>query len=295
MTSVIPTKIVVEDGVAKGVQLEDGRYFEATKGVISTIDLQQTFFELMDKENLDEDFVESLEGWQWEHWGFLGTHVSLKEPPTFKAAEKDPELNKALYYVIGQETPEAFLENYEKIGRGICDLNDGYVAVMPTVHDPMQSPKNGGHVCSMWKMAPYDLDGDSENWYSLKKKEEHAWGCIELMRKYAPNMTEENVRNIYVSTPAEYAARYLDMVKGSIKQGAYLPLQMGFNRPNEWCSTHRSPIEGLYMGGACTYPGGTILLANGYLAAEAVVEELGIDKWWEEPDHLKKAREKGLL
>ncbi len=295
MTSVIPTKIVVEDDVAKGVQLEDGRYFEATKGVISTIDLHQTFFELMDRESLDKDFVESIEGWQWEHWAFLGTHVSLKEPPNFKAAEKDPELNKALYYVLGQETPEAFLENYERIGKGICDLNDGYVAAMPTVHDPIQSPENGGHVCSMWKMAPYNLDGDSENWCSFKKKEEHAWGCIELMRKYTSNMTEENVRNIHVSTPEEYSKQFMDMQKGSIKQGAYLPLQMGFNRPNEWCSTHRSPIKGLYMGGACTYPGGTILLANGYLAADAVVDELGIDKWWEEPDHVKNAREKGLL
>ena len=32
-----------------------------------------------------------------------------------------------------------------------------------------------------------------------------------------------------------------------------------------------------------------------YLAADAVCEELGIDKWWKEPDHVKNAREKGLL
>ncbi|MBW1903596.1 MAG: hypothetical protein JRJ20_18510, partial [Deltaproteobacteria bacterium] len=183
----------------------------------------------------------------------------------------------------------------DKIGEGKCGLDDGFIAVIPTVHDPLQIPKNGGHVLTMWKMAPYDLDGDSENWYSLKKKEEHAQGFIEVMRKYATNMTDENIRNIYVSTPAEYSMKFMDMKRGSIKQGAYLPLQMGYMRPNEFCSKHRSPIQGLYMGGACTYPGGTILLANGYLAAGAVADELGLDRWWEEPEIVRNAREKGLL
>ena len=295
MTSVLPTEIVVEDGKAKGVKLEDGRYFEATKGVVSTIDTEQTFLELIDKENLDEDFRESTESWQWEHWGFLGTHLALRDAPQLKIAEKDPELAKALYYVIGNETAEDFLEHYDKVGEGKCDLDDGYVAVMPTVHDEMQKPLTGEHVLTMWKMAPYELDGDYNNWYSLKKKEEHAMGFVNVMQKYAPNVNEDNIRNIYVSTPAEYSDKFLDMKKGSIKQGAYLPLQMGFMRPNEYCSTHRSPIEGLFMGGACTYPGGTILLANGYLAADAVCEDLGIEKWWTEPDHVKAARENGLL
>jgi phytoene dehydrogenase-like protein len=84
------------------------------------------------------------------------------------------------------------------------------------------------------------------------------------------------------------------MVKGSFKQGLYHPLQMGYVRPNEECSNHRSPIKGLYMGGSCTYPGGTVLLACGYLAADAVCEDLGIKKWWPEPEMIKKAREKGI-
>ena len=48
------------------------------------------------------------------------------------------------------------------------------------------------------------------------------------------------------------------------------------------------------MGGACTHPGGTILLANGFLAADAVCEDLGIQKWWGVPDCVKKARDKGI-
>jgi len=53
--------------------------------------------------------------------------------------------------------------------------------------------------------------------------------------------------------------------------------------PNEFRSKHRSPIKNLFMGGACTYPGGTVIFGPGYLAANAVAEDLGIKKWWKEP------------
>lgn len=294
ITSVIPKKIIVEDGEAKGVEVEDGRFFEARKAVISTVNHHQTFLELVNREVLDDDFIEVISMWQWEHWGFLGVHISLEEAPLFKVAEKDPGLNRALYYVIGYETPKDFIDHYNRIGQGICDPSDGYVATFATVNDPTQSI-DGKHICSIYKMAPFDLDGDSENWYSLKMKEKHARGCLDLLRKHMSNLTDENIRGFYVSTPAEYAGKFLDMARGSIKQGAYLPLQMGYMRPNEFCSSHRSPVKGLYLGGACTYPGGTILLANGYLAAEAVVADCELEKWWPEPEMIKKAKQKGLL
>ena len=69
------------------------------------------------------------------------------------------------------------------------------------------------------KNVPYyfGLNGDSLNWYSLKVKQEQAKGCLEILRKHAPNLTDEKIRGFYVSTPAEYAGKFLDMLKGSIK------------------------------------------------------------------------------
>jgi phytoene dehydrogenase-like protein len=294
ITSVIPEKIVVEDNEAKGVILEDGRFFEAGTAVISTIDQQQTFNDLVGTEKLEEDFTDTISMWQWEHWGILGVHLALEEPLNFKVAENDPNLNKGLYYVLGYNSPEDFIRDYDRIGEGKCDLDAGYYCTIPTVHDPSQQTE-GKHVCSIYKMAPYALDGDPENWFSYKTKEEHAKGCIELLKKHVTNLTDDIIRSYYVSSPAEYAGKFLNMVEGSIKQGAYLPLQMGYMRPNLYCSQHRSPVDRLYMGGACTYPGGTILLANGYLAAEAIAEDHDINKWWTEPDIIKKAKEAGLM
>ena len=170
----------------------------------------------------------------------------------------------------------------------------GFNCCFPTIHDPSQAPANR-HTGLISCMSPYDLKEGKENWLRYKFKEEKAWMLIKKLAAYAPNINEEFIRDIYVSTPADVENKYLDMVNGSIKQGQYHPLQMGYLRPNEYCSTHRSPIKALYMGGACTYPGGTVLLGSGYLAADAVLEDLGISRWWPEPEMVKKAREKGLL
>jgi len=144
-------------------------------------------------------------------------------------------------------------------------------------------------------MAPYRLKEGPERWYSYTFKEELADQCLDTVRQYAPNLTPEKVLWRYVSTPLDIHNKFADMVEGSIKQGAFAPLQMGYLRPNEECSMNRTPINNLYVGGASCHPGGLIILGPGYLAANAVAEDLGVEKWWSEPEIVSKARERGLI
>jgi len=287
-------KIVIEDGEAKGVQLSGGPYLEAKMGVVSTIDPQQTFLKYVGEEHLEPDFVESTSGWLWEHWSLFGVHLCLLEAPQFISAQNNPDVAKALVHVIGYESAEDFMNHQEMIAGGEFDNSVGFNCCFPTIHDPSQAPADK-HTGIISCMAPFNLNVGREKWLRHKFKEETAWMLINKLAKYAPNITEKNVRDVYVSSPGDVANKFLDMVGGSIKQGQYHPLQMGYLRPNEYCSTHRSPVKNLFMGGACTYPGGTVLLGAGYLAADAVAEENGIEKWWQEPDYVKAAREKGFF
>lgn len=286
--------IVVEDGEAKGVELVDGPYLEAKMGVISTIDPSQTFLNMVGEQHLDDDYIESTKSWMWEHWSLFTVQMALLEAPRFNSAKNNPDVEKAFIHVLGYETAEDFLNQQDKIAKGEFESPFGFNACFPTIHDPSQAPP-GKHTGLISCMAPYDLGIGSENWSRHKFKEKTALMLIETLAKYAPNITESVLRDIHVSTPKDVENKYLDMVKGSIKQGQYHPLQMGYMRPNEYCSSHRSPIKNLYMGGSCTYPGGTVLLGSGYLAADAVVEDHGVEKWWSEPEMVKKAREKGYL
>ena len=42
----------------------------------------------------------------------------------------------------------------------------------------------------------------------------------------------------------------------------------------------KTPIDNLYLGGACIHPGGGILGACGYIAAGTVLADLNIEPWW---------------
>ena len=288
------SRIIVDHDQAKGLDLEYGPLIEA-KAIVSTINTHQTFLELVGEENLNEEFTESVKVWNWEKWSLLGIHLALEEPPNFSAVRDNPEINQALVYVLGYETPEAFLNHCEAIERGELGDKIGFNCCFPSVHDPSQAPP-GKCTGLLSQMAPFELkDGGHEQWYDSKFREEQRRRSIQLLQRYAPNLTDDKIKRMYTSDPKGVEDKFMDMAKGSIKQGQYHPLQMGYLRPNESCSNHRSPIKNLFMGGSCTYPGGTVIFGPGYLAANAVAEDLNIQKWWKEPEGVVKAKEKGLL
>jgi phytoene dehydrogenase-like protein len=86
--------------------------------------------------------------------------------------------------------------------------------------------------------------------------------------------------NTLIYPPTYIEKKFKNMVRGSIKQGSYMTLQMGYNRPNDACSRGYTPIEGFYVCGASTYPGGMIIGGPGYLGANIIVEDLGVKKSW---------------
>ena len=288
-------RIIVEDGTAIGVEREDGTIFRADKAVVSTIDSHQTFLKLVGAENLDNDFVEAIEGWQWEKYTIMGLHLALKEAPNFTAAATDPEINQAFIYILGYETPEELIDDYEAIYRGELRDKACFNCCVPSVHDPSQAPP-GRHTGLLSRFAPYRLkEGGAERWYNLEFKEEVMEQYLTTLQKYAPNMNKDTILWKYISTPIDVGNKFLDMVEGSYKQGLYHPLQMGIYRPNEECSRYRTPVNNLYLAGSSCYPGGCVIWGAGYNAANAVADDLGIDKWWSELEIVTKARREGLL
>ncbi|HEU5348380.1 MAG TPA: hypothetical protein VFU63_07185, partial [Ktedonobacterales bacterium] len=49
-------------------------------------------------------------------------------------------------------------------------------------------------------------------------------------------------------------------------------------------SGYRTPIEGLYLCGAGTHPGGSFTGYPGYNAAGVIARDLGVDLWWKPAD-----------
>lgn len=285
-------RIIISNGTAQGVEMDDGTVLSA-KAVLSTIDPHQTFFNLVGEEYLEEEFVAKIKGWQWEKFSLMTMHLCLEEPPRFKIAS-DPKLDQAFIYILGVNEEKQVVDEFESLYRGELQEKPIFHASFPSIHDPSQAPKDR---CSglITRLAPYDITQGKDTWYRMSFQEAQAKKCLDTLKQYAPNMNEDTIWQYKLFSPVGIEDKFADMVHGSFKQGAYVPLQMGYQRPNDECSQNRTPVKNLYIGGSSCYPGGCVIWGSGYLAANTLAEDLSLKKWWPEPDIVKKSREKGIL
>jgi len=267
-------KILMENGRAVGVRIaHEGRELRA-KVVMSTLDPHSTFFNLVGREQLPGSLASSVAGWEWDKWSFNTLHIATHEPPRF--ASDDPWSNESFATVIGIESVDQLLAHWSGVIRGEFDLeNFGGHTTCESLFDPTLSDRPGKYVSMFQIHAPYDLEGGwSERRNEIKEAMLAKW-C-----KAAPNLTASNIISTSIEDPVDIEIRFPQMRRGSIKHGDYTPLQMGSLRPNEECSLTQTPIEGLYVCGASTYPGGLVLGGPGYLGANRVAEDLSVTKWW---------------
>jgi phytoene dehydrogenase-like protein len=274
--------ILVEDGRVAGVKLfHEGRTLRG-KVVMSTLDPQTTFADLVGEEHLPDSLKSMVEGWAWDKWSFNTLHIAANEPP--KYATDDPWIDQSFATVVGIESVDQLLAHWDSVAAGKIDLNAfGGHSTCESLLDPTLSDRPGKYVSMFQIHAPYEIEG---GW--MNRREEVQEAMLSKWRKAAPNLTPDNIIDTSMEDPEEIEIRFPQMRRGSIKHGDYSPLQMGCFRPSQECSGTDTPIEGLYVCGVSTYPGGLVLGGPGYLGANKVAEDLGVQKWWKPTSEMER-------
>jgi len=266
------TKINMQNGHVAGVELREGRTLHS-KVVISSLDPHTTFFDLVTKGNLPATLRDTFENWKYDKWSYHTLHVVTKEPPKYQC--DDPWVNESFMVVLGFESTDQMVAHWNNVMAGKVSNNFGGHSTCESFWDPHLVRMPGGHVSFFQMHAPYDIEG---GWDRRKKEMEEA--IIDKWQKAAPNMKRENIIMTAAETPRDIEIRFPNMRRGAIKHGDYTPMQLGYNRPNSECSSSKTPIGGLYLCGASTYPGGMVTGGPGYVAANKVAEDMGLKKWW---------------
>jgi phytoene dehydrogenase-like protein len=267
-------KILFERGRAVGVHLAHEDRILRSKVVMSTLDPHTTFLDLVGEPHLPDGMRRSVEGWAWDKWSFNTLHIATHEPPHY--ATDDPWVDQAFATVVGIESTDRLLAHWDNVQAGRIDLaNFGGHSTCESLFDPTLSDRPGKYVSMFQIHAPYALEGGWES-----RREEIREAMLARWRKAAPNLTPDRIISTSMEDPEEIEIRFPNMRRGSIKHGDYRPLQMGCFRPSEECSGTKTPIDGLYVCGVSTYPGGLVLGGPGYLGANRVAEDLGVRKWW---------------
>ncbi len=83
--------------------------------------------------------------------------------------------------------------------------------------------------------------------------------CIAKWREYAPNLTDDKIIKATCQTPLDIEERIINMREGGVFMGRMNLAQMEHFRPLPELAQFRTPIQGLYLGGACMHPGGGII------------------------------------
>ena len=282
-------RILIEDGRAVGVEVL-GRGEIRAGTVISTLNPEQTFIDLLPGDLLPTDVAEGIANWEWEATSlFVFNDGIIGEAPVYEGYPD--EANRALLTVMGYQRPEDVLDHQREVAAGDRSRIAGHGSTL-SLFDPLMVPGHvplGPHHLLRWECwAPYDVD------WSRTATDEYTRRCAEFWARYAPNLAAANSRTRIAWTPRDVEALLPTMKRGSIKHGAYTSLQMGHNRPIPECSGYRTPIEGLYVGGASTHPGGMVIMGPGYNVARAVAEDIGVELP-EEPEMVQRARARGYF
>jgi len=257
--------ILVENGRATGVALTDGTEFRAAR-VVSGADANVTFLKLMNPAVLPDEFVESVREIDFSS-ASLKINVALSELPDFTAVpgtHAGPQHRGTIHISPSLDYIE---QAYDDVKYGRPSRNPILECTIPSVMDSTVAPP-GRHLMSMFiQYFPYQLrDG-----LVPAEKEKFADRCFDILTQYAPNFRSA-VIDRQVLAPVDLEQRF-GLTGGNIFQGAMALNSLSFMRPLPRYANYRTPIQGLYLCGAATHPGGGVMGACGRNAAREILRE----------------------
>jgi phytoene dehydrogenase-like protein len=272
-------EIVVEDGRAVGVRTPDG-FIRAHKLVVSGVDVNQTFETLLAAEHVPAQTLAEVRAVEYQDASLFNAHLALNGFPEYKAAEFDPDINRAWILNIGYERLADFAADFAVIRRGELPAEPRLNVAVNSLYDPTDAP--AGKATGLVRVfAPHDLaNGGAEAW--AQRQDEFGAACIERWRGVCTNLDDELIRRIAWETPFDISRKMINYRMGDWMVGKIHPDNLLEHRPTEELSQYRTPIEGLYLCGASQHPHGYITFAPGYNCLNIIAEDLELEKWWEQ-------------
>jgi len=251
-------KILVENGRAFGVELEDGEIVKA-KTVVSNADPRSTFLDLVDAPELDAMFTQRVT--QIRGAGDVAKlHVALSGAPEFSGLSAADLDNRLLIAPTMNYVEHAF--NHAKYAE--CSADPVLEITFPSLHNDSLAPK-GHQVMSVNILyAPYEIAGGWE-----EQKATFAYKVIAQIGQYAPNL-KSLIVNHELLTPLDIEDQY-HVREGHWHHGEMTIHQSFMMRPVYGAAQYDTPIDGLYLCGAGTHPGGGMTGLPGHNAAKRIL------------------------
>jgi len=255
-------RILVEDGMAYGVETKDGLRFGA-RAIVSAVPPRDTLLNLVGEEELDIDVTREVK--RIAHKGHIGRlSLALTGLPTFKAVEDAAHLEGR---ILIAPSLERLNDAWSSAKRGEPAQHPAFEVTIPTTHDPGLAPEGHHILCANVLFVPYEA---KEGWE--KRKDAYVARLIEALNYYAPGI-KDLVKHAELLTPADieklYGCTGGHWHHAAMSYDQVLGLRFGA-RASDW-----GPLpKNLYFAGAGAHPGGGVTGVPGMLAAETLIADL---------------------
>ena len=259
-------RINVSSGRASGVTLVDGRRLEARRAVIANVHPKLVFGTLVASDPARKTFERDVSAFRAGP-GTMMIHLALDALPDWS-----PGVGlKGFAYVHVAPDLEMMSRVYSEASAGLLPVEPGLVVGQPTAIDPSRAPE-GKHI--LWvqvRVLPAKILGDAKgeigatNWDDAK--EAYAERVLDILESYAPGLRRLVLARA-VWSPLDLERENPNLIGGDNLSGSHHLDQNFFLRPVAGHSRYRTPVKGLYLCGASTWPGAGTGAGSGFMLAK---------------------------
>ena len=259
-------RIGTTDGRATQVLLADGT--ELTAGVVlSNADPKRTFEQLVAESDLPDAYISAIRAYRCNGTS-IKINLAVSELPMATGVDADVPYHSGVMEI---SSPLSDMDRAQGLAlRGIPAENAHIELCIPTVHDPGLAPE-GKHIVTIdVNSQPYHLADDQGTWDEIRDR--IADRAVEQLATYFPNLPG-SILHRQVLSPLDME-RLLGISGGHPLHGDMGSDQLFALRPVPGYGGYRTPVDGLYLCGAGTHPGGGVTGANGRNCAREVLRDV---------------------
>lgn len=264
------TKITTQGDRVSGVVCANGEVLIARKAILAMVDPRLSLLKWLDKP-LGADLQGKISRIAEPPFSGIMTHVALDEDPKFKVGG---DADSSVLLEVLPSSLEEYRKYFDDLRYHRLPEPKRFVNTIMSRLDPTRAPE-GKAVLYHWQYVPYDLaDGGYAKWDSIK--EEVRDKSLDYFFSFTTNITAKSVLGKYTYSPLDYARFNANNINGEILGPAPYLFQNLSYRPVPELGQYRTPIKGLYQGGASSHPGGGVTL-GGRATVQVVMQDLDID------------------
>ena len=250
--------IRLEDGRIAGVALTGGDEIDA-RVVAASCDPKTTFLKLLAPSDVPSRLQQHVRNYRMNG---VTAKINLAIKDAFRLTSRpDLDVQRAVIAESLDDIERAFdAVKYRRFSeRPVLDI------FVPSVANPELAPEGHSVVSILAYYAPYDLEG---GWTS-EQRDRLGDAVVNILKDYVPDI-ESRIVAREVLTPVDIEARY-GVTGGHIYHGDHTLDQL-IVRPCPECARYETPIEGLYLCGSGSHPGGGLTCLPGFLAAKRILK-----------------------